>query len=373
VTGPDRSTVGTGSPATDGHDGSATDPAAPTRLLGLATRHAEAIASAAPGSARLRQAIAAIDGLGERDIVAASAVSARVLERGLGTVRADLGPGSPLGKRLGELRKEAERLNPVRPGAAGRDPEAEGRELDRYLEKFSRAQPRLEALLAELAQARFALEQDAASIAVEISTLEQEVGRLREFALLAELIDDRLTERAAADPDGMAGTRDEAGGAAGGALARANGATSSPILGAAFAARRRRSEILTHLAVSLQGLAALRIVEASNAEIVEALAAAVSTTGSALRTAVVVAQAVASRRLTLVRLQATRRAAAALAESAAALEAGARSAGDEAAALRAAWTDVRATLDEVEARKARALEAVAGAGRELGLPGKGRR
>jgi uncharacterized protein YaaN involved in tellurite resistance len=329
----------------------AIDPAAAGQLDTLAARYVEVIASADACSPEFRQTYEAIDRLGDRDFVAAAAVSARVLERGLTTVRADLRAGSPIARRLGELRKEADRLDPRVLAPGHREPEAEARELDRYLEKFSRSQPKLEEILAGLSHARFVLEQDVAAVATEQGTLGAEIDKLRQFAFLAERLDQRLTARLVPGAEVQ--------------QAR-SAAAAEDIL---FAVRRRRGEILTQLAVALQGLAALQLVEASNREVIDALATAISTTASTLRTAVIVAQAVAGQRLALVRLEATRQAAAALTESAAALEAGVQASGGRTEALQEAWDEVRAALDRAEARKTHVMKAVASASREIARSG----
>jgi len=101
------------------------------------------------------------------------------------------------------------------------------------------------------------------------------------------------------------------------------------------------------------------------------VATAISTTASALRTAVIVAQAVAGQRLALVRLEATRQAAAALSESAAALESGMQASGGRAEALQAAWDEVRAALDRVERRKTHVMAAIESASREIAPRGPG--
>jgi len=234
----------------------AIDPADTERLDSLAAHYVEVIASADTRSPQFRQTQAAIDRLGEREFVATAAVSARVLERGLTRVRADLRAGSPLARRLVELRKEADRLDPRTLAPGDREPEAEARELDRYLETFSRSQPRLEEILAALSQSRFALEQDVAAISAEQATLSAEIDRLSQFAYLAERLDQRLTGRPA--PSAEAGVAREDAGAARDAVA------AQDVL---FAVRRRRGEILTQLAVALQGLAALQLVSRSTIDL----------------------------------------------------------------------------------------------------------
>jgi uncharacterized protein YaaN involved in tellurite resistance len=132
--------------------------------------------------------------------------------------------------------------------------------------------------------------------------------------------------------------------------------------------RRRRQEILTQLAITTQGFAALRIVEDNNAEVIRAVASAISTTTAAMRTAVMTAQAAASQRIALGHLQAARLAASTMAHQAAALEAGTTGPAEKAEVLKQAWKEVHAALDRVDAQKAQVVRTIAQADRELTRP-----
>ena len=176
---------------------------------------------------------------------------------------------------------------------------------------------------------------------------------LRRYALLAERIDDplaaRIGELAATDP------------------ARAD-ALRIDLLAVV---RRRHQEILTQQAIATQGLAALRIVQENNADVIRAVASAVTTTTAAMRTAVMTAQAAASQRIALEHLVAAQRATTTMANHAAALEAGTAGPGGGVTQLREAWGQVYAALDRVDAQKARALRTIAEADRELTRPKPG--
>ena len=68
---------------------------------------------------------------------------------------------------------------------------------------------------------------------------------------------------------------------------------------AQFPIRQRRQDILTQLAVSAQGYLALDLVKKNNVELIKGVDRAQNTTVSALRTAVIVAQALANQKLVL--------------------------------------------------------------------------
>ena len=140
-----------------------------------------------------------------------------------------------------------------------------------------------------------------------------------------------------------------------------------------FPIRQRLQDILTQLAVATQGYAALRIVEQNNHEVIRAIATATTTTTAALRTAVMVSQAVAAQRLVLDQLKAVNETTSGMIESTSALlkaqtadvEAQTTSAGVDLAALQRAWDNVFATLDQIDSYKSSALATMKVTVREL--------
>ena len=331
-------------------------PEAIERIERLVTECLTAVSTHSVGSPEFARTVDAIDHLGERDFIATSAMSGRVLDRRFGAMNGLLAVKAPLARQLAELRKSAARLDPgtIKLGSR-RSAHDEVAEIDRYFERFSKAQPHLESLLASLTEGRLALEQDNAAILSEQASLATEMETLRQYAFLAGRLDEELTARIAGAEDVRAGAP---------AAERVN----SLRLDVLPIVRRRRREILTQLSIVMQGYAALRIVEDDNAEVIRAVASTISTTTAALRTAVMVANAAASHRLALEQLDAARLAASALSGHAAALEAGVTGPEGRVAMLREAWGEVYAALDRVDAQKAQALRAIAQADRELTRP-----
>jgi uncharacterized protein YaaN involved in tellurite resistance len=113
---------------------------------------------------------------------------------------------------------------------------------------------------------------------------------------------------------------------------------------------------------------ALRLVEDGNLEVIKAVDSAISTAATAVRTAVLAAQAAASQRMALEHLEAARQARGALASQASALEAGIAARTDRTATLKAAWEEMRAALDRVEEQRTRALRSISTADRRLTRP-----
>ena len=326
-------------------------PEAVERIERLAADQVQSIATLGIGTLEYGRAIAAFDQLGGRDFVATAAMSGRLLDRRFQAMRGLLTAKAPLARQLNDLRKAASELDPARMKLSGRRSSRDELEvLDRYYERFARSQPRLESLLASLTEGRLALEQDNAAILAEQASLATEMETLRQYAYLAGCIDEKLATRidavASGDPSRAESLRLDL----------------LPVV------RRRRQEILTQLAVVTQGYLALRIVEESNAEVIRAVASAITTTTAALRTAALVAGAAASQRAALEELESARFAARTLADQAAALEAGASGPGGQVEMLRGAWAEVQAALDRVDAQRARVIRTIASADRELTRP-----
>jgi uncharacterized protein YaaN involved in tellurite resistance len=327
------------------------DPTAAEGIERLAAEQVETLLAEEPGSVELHRSVASIDRLGERDFVVTATMSGRLLDRRFRLMDGLLGSKAPMARRLADLRKAAVAVDPTKLKLGGkRSPEDEIREFDRYLERFGRAQPKLQEILDELNEGRLLLEQDSAAILQEEASLGTEMETLRQYAFLTERIDELLTARI-------------------GVLAEAEPALANALQVDVLAVvRRRRQEILTQLAIATQGFAALRMVGENNAEVIRAIASAVSSTTAAMRTAIMTAQAAASRRIAMEHLQAARLAADTMADQTAALEAGTMDPVGGAAVLRQAWGDVYAALDRVEAQKAQVLRTISQADRELTRP-----
>ena len=133
-----------------------------------------------------------------------------------------------------------------------------------------------------------------------------------------------------------------------------------------YPVRRRRQEILTQLAVAVQGYAALRVVEVNNRELIRAVRTATTTTVAALRTAVMVAQALTNQKLVSEQVKAVNETTSAMIESTssvlreqtATVEGQAASPGIDMGSLQRAWDNVFAALDQIDTYKLRALEAM---------------
>jgi len=122
---------------------------------------------------------------------------------------------------------------------------------------------------------------DNAAIETERANLWAAMGRLEQMIHLAKTMDQKLEDKAndldATDPAKAKALRESA----------------------LFYARQRTQDLLTQMAVTVQGYLALDLVKKNNVELIKGVDRASTTTVSALRTAVTVAQALTSQKLVL--------------------------------------------------------------------------
>ena len=308
-----------------------------------------------------RRRIADVNSIGDREIIATSEMSNRLLDRPVRAMTGILEGKAPIARNLVELRHTVEDLNPARYDLAQMTPRKLlgviplGDRLRSYFDRYTKAQSHIQAIIRTLTDSRNNLQADNAAIAQEERALWTEMETLRQYAYLARTLDEALERRS----DTLA--------------------TSDPARGRAlredvlFPVRHRLQDILTQLAVAAQGYAALRVVQQNNQEVVRAIQTATTTTTAALRTAVMVAQALTDQRLVVEQLKAVSEVTSSMIESTSELlktqtadvEAQTTGTGVDLAALQRAWDNVFATLDQIDSYKFTALETMKVTVREL--------
>lgn len=222
-----------------------------------------------------------ITNMGRKEIATAAGMSNRFLDR---PVRA-MDKESGVGADLAELRRTVEQLDPGRQGKlTGRKLFGIipfGNKLKNYFDSYTSAQGHIQSILARLASGKDELLMDNAAIDVERQKLWEAMGKLEQMIHIAKTLDDRLEEEAAdldaTDPAKAKAIRETA----------------------LFYVRQRTQDLLTQMAVSVQGYLALDLVKKNNVELVKGVDRASTTTVGALRTAVTVAQAMTNQRLVL--------------------------------------------------------------------------
>lgn len=328
-------------------------PEAAARIDSVVTEFVNSITALDVHGDEYRRKVEDINGMADREIQSTSEMSNRLLDR---PVRAagGLGRNGPVAKSLIDLRRAVDDLNParydLRSGGArkllGLIPF--GDKLRAYFQRYQKANTHIQGIVGALRDGSGELEKDNAAIAQEQKALWTQMETLRQYAYMAEKLDTaleaRIKEIEANDADRARTLREDV----------------------LFPVRHRRQEILTQLAVALQGYAALRVVETNNRELIRAVKTATTTTVAALRTAVMVAQALTNQKLVSEQVKAVHDTTSAMIESTSELirdqaqqvEDQAISPGVDIPSLQRAWDNVFAALDQIDTYKLRALEAM---------------
>jgi len=174
------------------------------------------------------------------------------------------------------------------------------------------------------------------------------MGNLEQMVHISKALDERLEDKAAElDPTDPA-------------KAKAIRET------ALFYVRQRTQDLLTQMAVSVQGYLALDLVKKNNVELVKGVDRASTTTVGALRTAVTVAQAMTNQRLVLGQITALNKTTSDIIDSTSTLLREQTAQIHEQAAastipletLQRAFQNIYDTMDEVDAFKVRALDSM---------------
>lgn len=220
--------------------------------------------------------------MGRKEIAEAAGQSNRFLDR---PVRA-MGENDGVGADLAELRRTVEDLDPGKKGDLltprkifGIIPF--GNKLRNYFDSYKSSQDHIQTILTRLAGGKDELLMDNAAIDVERQNLWAAMGRLEQMIHISKVMDKRLEEKAAeldiSEPAKAKAIRETA----------------------LFYVRQRTQDLLTQMAVTVQGYLALDLVKKNNIELVKGVDRASTTTVGALRTAVTVAQALVGQKLVL--------------------------------------------------------------------------
>jgi uncharacterized protein YaaN involved in tellurite resistance len=326
-------------------------PAETTRLDGQVGEFIGDLTTLDPHGSEFKTRVDAILALGEGDIRASASVANRMLERPMNAMKKGVYDGSsPVSKALGDLRDTVESLDPSKQGdllsarkILGIIPF--GNKLKAYFDGYRSAQNHLNAIIEALYRSKDELQRDNASIEQEKAAMWALMQKLEGFAYLAKKLDAEIDTRLVAldtsDPERAKILREDV----------------------QFYARQKIQDLLTQMAVNVQGYLALDLIKKNNVELIKGVERATTTTVSALRTAVVVAQALANEKLVLNQIGALNTTTGNMIESTSAMlkqqSAGvyeqAASATIDVEKLKAAFKNVYDAMDSVSTYKAAAL------------------
>ena len=308
-----------------------------------------AIAQAAPRSPEFAKQADNVRTMGDADIRRAAETSNRLLDKPVQALKdGGLSEGSQVGKTLLDLRRTVEDLDPSKLGGTrkilGMIPF--GDKVVDYFRRYQSAQGQLNGILHSLRNGQDELTKDNVALNLEKANLWATMGRLNQYVYIAEHLDTKLTARIAeleiSDPDTAA-------------------ALSTDVL---FYVRQKHQDLLTQLAVSIQSYLAIDIIIKNNVELIKGVDRASTTTVSALRTAVIVAQALGNQKLVLDQITALnsttssmiQRTSEMLRDNSAAIQQQAASSTLGLPELQAAFQNIYATMDSIDAFRTKALD-----------------
>ncbi|MCL2784254.1 MAG: toxic anion resistance protein [Propionibacteriaceae bacterium] len=291
----------------------------------------------------------AVRAMGDTDIRRAAETSNRLLNTPVRAMKeGGLTAGSTVGKTLMDLRRTVEDLDPhqdrsIKKKLLGVIPM--GKNVQDYFRKYQTSQDHLNAILHALRSGQDELTRDNVALGMEKQNLWQTMGRLNQYVYIAERLDAQLAwkvqELAAVDP------------------VRAK-ALNEDVL---FYVRQKHQDLLTQLAVSIQNYLSIDIIIKNNIELIKGVDRASTTTVAALRTAVIVASALSNQKLVLDQITALNtttseminRTSEMLRDQSAGIMEQAASSTIGIEQLQAAFQNIYATMDSIDAFKVQAL------------------
>ncbi len=284
--------------------------------------------------------------MGRNEIAQAAGQSNRFLDRPVRSMDKESGVGND----LAELRRTIEDLDPGKRGSLTAPKRLFGiipfgNKMRDYFDSYKSSQTHIASILTRLASGKDELLKDNAAIATERQTLWAAMGRLEQMIHVSKALDAKLEAKAneieTSDPAKAKAIRETA----------------------LFYVRQRTTDLLTQMAVSVQGYLALDLVKKNNVELMKGVDRASTTTVAALRTAITVAQALTNQKLVLEQITSLNTTTANIIESTGTLLKSQTAAIHEQAAsstipletLKRAFQNIYDTMDAVDAFKAKAL------------------
>lgn len=313
-----------------------------------------ALTSAQPKSPQFSAQADAVRSMGDADVRRAAETSNRLLQTPVRALKeGGLSESSNVGKTLLELRRTVEALDP---GTSNRKGAKKlfgiipfGEQIEDYFRKYQNSQQHLNAILHALRSGQDELTKDNVALNMEKQNLWNTMGRLNQYVYIAEKLDAKLAAMIAelefSDPE------------------------KAKVMGqdVLFYVRQKHQDLLTQLAVSIQSYLAIDIIIKNNIELIKGVDRASTTTVSALRTAVIVAQALGNQQLVLDQITALntttsnmiQRTSEMLAQNSARIQEQAASATIGMEQLQAAFQNIYTTMDTIDDFKMKALDTMA--------------
>jgi uncharacterized protein YaaN involved in tellurite resistance len=304
------------------------------------------LAALDPNSPEFGKKVDQLTNMGRKEIADAAGQSNRFLDRPVRAMDQDSGVGAD----LAQLRRMIEDLDPGRKGDLFTPKKLfgiipYGSKMRDYFDGYKSSQTHIASILTSLGSGKDELMKDNAAIDVERQNLWAAMGRLEQMIHVAKALDGKLEDKSAdleiSDPAKAKAIRESA----------------------LFYIRQRTQDLLTQMAVSVQGYLALDLVKKNNVELIKGVDRASTTTVSALRTAVTVAQALVGQKLVLEQITQLNTTTARIIDSTgemlktqtAAIHEQAASSTIPVETLKRAFENIYLTMDQIDTFKAKAL------------------
>jgi uncharacterized protein YaaN involved in tellurite resistance len=323
------------------------DAALVQQMSGLALNFASDVEKLTPNSPAFQEKVNEINTLGAKEIVRAASAPNRLLEQRSSSVAGAKKTGDTtmvrVSKSLGDLRSTVEDLTPnqadLNAGQKILGFIPGGNRIRKYFQKYESAQDQINGIIKSLTAGKDELIKDIATLQQEKQNQWTTMGDLRGYIVFAEKIDAELVKKI----DALKRNGDT----------QAANAIESDLL---FVVRQRRQDLLTQLAVAIQGYLAMGLIQKNNEELIKGVDRSLTTTVSALRTAVIVAQALYNQKLVLDQISALNETtnkliegtSVMLKEQTAQIHAQASSSGVSAETLERAFANIYETMDAVD-------------------------
>jgi uncharacterized protein YaaN involved in tellurite resistance len=327
----------------------AIDPAALPALDAKVNEYVDSVVTLDVHSPAFAAKAGDVRAMGDDDIRAAAETSNRLLSSPVRAMQQGR-EGGKVGASLLDLRRTIESLDPAEASGVkkflGLIPF--GDKIVDYFRKYESAQKHLDAIVKALYDGQDELRKDNAALEQEKVHLWETMQRLGQYIYIAQHLDAALSAKIAdieaTDPDKAKALREDV----------------------LFYVRQKHQDLLTQLAVSIQGYLAIDLVRKNNIELIKGVDRATTTTIAALRTAVIVAQALTNQKLVLDQITALNTTTSKLIESTSELlktqsvdiQKQAASATIGIDALKTAFANIYQSMDAIDTYKLQALDAM---------------
>jgi uncharacterized protein YaaN involved in tellurite resistance len=263
------------------------DDATAARIDAAVNAYIDSLTSLEPQSPEFERKVASISRMGHEEIRRSAEASSRFLDRPITALKqGPMSQGSQVSAALVALRQQVEQLDPSRNlqqrrGLFSMKKVPFGNQMSEYFRRYQSAQHHIEAIIAGLYRGQDELMRDNAALEQEKIYLWAMKTRLEQYAHMAGALDEALTRKITSiepkDSEKARALKEDA----------------------LFYVRQKRQDLLTQLAVVVQGYLALDLIRKNNIELIKGVERATTTTVSALRTAVIAALALGNQKLVL--------------------------------------------------------------------------